>query len=221
MDNQAPEQLLLDLIEPEAPTLENFVADGNEELVAALRAARALEGPQFIYLWGEPGSGRTHLLRALTPTQRWRVPEYDPREHLYTVDNVELLDEDDQEKLFFLMNDVRSRPECRLVVAGRLRVDALKDVPVREDVCTRLCWGLVYRLRPLSGAAALSQFVRLARSRGLEASDETVRWLEAHAPRSMPALAQLLEIVDRRAMRQKRRLTVPLLNESMVELSGR
>ena len=61
------EQLALNLTETEAPTLENFDADGNREAVAALAACRAGTGPQFICLWGRAGSGRTHLLRALTP----------------------------------------------------------------------------------------------------------------------------------------------------------
>ena len=42
------EQLALNLTETEAPTLENFDADGNREAVAALAACRAGTGPQFI-----------------------------------------------------------------------------------------------------------------------------------------------------------------------------
>ena len=72
---QPTQQLALDLIEAEAPTLENFVVGDNAELIESLRRCRAGAGPQFVYIWGPPGSGRTHLLRSLTPSQRWRVPE--------------------------------------------------------------------------------------------------------------------------------------------------
>lgn len=77
MNAQPTEQLLLNLVEPEAPTLDNFRVGSNAELLAALRDCKKGLGPQFIYIWGPPGSGRSHLLRAITPTQRMRVPEYD------------------------------------------------------------------------------------------------------------------------------------------------
>ena len=115
---QPTQQLALDLIEAEAPTLENFVVGDNAELIESLRRCRAGAGPQFVYIWGPPGSGRTHLLRSLTPSQRWRVPEFDETVPLYTVDNVELLDDEDLEKLFHLMNAVRSHPGTHIVVAG-------------------------------------------------------------------------------------------------------
>ena len=126
---QPTQQLALDLIEAEAPTLENFVVGDNAELIESLRRCRAGAGPQFVYIWGPPGSGRTHLLRSLTPSQRWRVSEFDETVPLYTVDNVELLDDEDLEKLFHLMNAVRSHPGTHIVVAGAQPVAALVDGP--------------------------------------------------------------------------------------------
>src|ERR671932_2719368 len=61
----AMEQLPLDISPAAAPSFDNFVAGANAELLARLRelAAGSLR-EAVIYLWGEPGSGRTHLLRA-------------------------------------------------------------------------------------------------------------------------------------------------------------
>ena len=108
----------LDLMTAEAPSLENFVPGDNQAALAALAACRAGEGPQFIYLWGPQGSGKTHLLKAMTPAQEGRVPVYREGVTLYTVDDIERLSAGELEDLFVLMNFVRSNPGCRLVSAG-------------------------------------------------------------------------------------------------------
>ena len=64
-------QLVLDIARPPAPTLDNFVPGRNEELVAAIYAtAHGACSEQFIYLWGAPGCGRSHLLRAAVAAAR-------------------------------------------------------------------------------------------------------------------------------------------------------
>lgn len=209
---QPTQQIALDLIEPEAPTLENFVAGDNAELVAALKACRAGLGPQFIYIWGPPGSGRTHLLRSLTPFQRWRVPEFDESVCLYTVDNVEQLNEEDLEKLFHLMNAVRSHPSARLVTAG---AHPVRELAVREDIRTRLSWGLAYRIDYLPDVLAEGEFVRLAQARGLRISPEFSRWVSEHGPRDMRGLREFLDKIDRRCMQTKKKVSFALLNECL------
>lgn len=59
-------QLALDLHKVAAPTLDNYVVGDNAECLACLRAlAGGDRRRQIVYLWGQPGSGRSHLLRAL------------------------------------------------------------------------------------------------------------------------------------------------------------
>ena len=58
-------QLALDLGLAPAPTLEAFLPAGNEHAVQHLRAWLEHGGGENIYLWGPPGCGKTHLLRAL------------------------------------------------------------------------------------------------------------------------------------------------------------
>ncbi|HMM53277.1 MAG TPA: DnaA/Hda family protein, partial [Burkholderiaceae bacterium] len=66
-------QLPLDLHRVEPPSLDNFVVGRNGEVLAQLRLlhAGATQGaPTMIYLWGEAGCGKTHLLQALAGAQR-------------------------------------------------------------------------------------------------------------------------------------------------------
>ena len=59
------EQLTLELAKQEPPAFANFVAGSNHEVVATLRrvASGALQETGVV-LWGAPGAGKTHLLRA-------------------------------------------------------------------------------------------------------------------------------------------------------------
>ena len=58
-------QLILDLLPETPPTLDNFVAGGNAETLAALTGWLAGERTETSFcLWGEAGSGRSHLLLA-------------------------------------------------------------------------------------------------------------------------------------------------------------
>ena len=59
------QQLVLDIGPAFEPDFDNFVAGPNAEAVAAVRDfAAGATREAVLYLWGEPGSGRTHLLNA-------------------------------------------------------------------------------------------------------------------------------------------------------------
>jgi DnaA-homolog protein len=58
-----PQQLTLDIRPEQNPSLENFIAGANVELVARLRALAQPKAYEAVYLWGPPGCGRSHLLR--------------------------------------------------------------------------------------------------------------------------------------------------------------
>ena len=149
------EQLTLNLQIRPAPSLDNFAVGDNAELVSVLRTmAETGSGPQFLYLWGETGVGCTHLLHAMDPLAGVeRVPAFSESRLIYTVDDVEELGEDSQQKLFELMNDVRSHSDggpfgqYRLITAGDLPPLQMKG---RPDVISRLSWGLVFQVHPLT-----------------------------------------------------------------------
>jgi DnaA family protein len=201
----------LDLSTTELPSLENFVPGDNQAALAALLACREGQGPQFIYLWGPQGCGKTHLLRSLTPEQSARVPAYQPGVRLYTVDDVEELDAQQLEELFVLMNFVRSNPECRLVTAGASPVAAMKGL--RADVASRLSWGLTFALEPLSSEDCIAEFTRLAAQRGIEITAQMDAWIEQNRPRDIKSLKDFLEKIDQYALSMKKKVTKPLITK--------
>jgi len=218
-------QLVLDLLPAPAPTLENFVTGGNG---AALDALRHCTGGRAIYLWGAPGSGRTHLLRALgqapaagyigAPGSAARINAIALAEsaapRLIAIDDVDLLDEDGQAALFSLYNRWRETSSTAqafvLLVSGRQSPLA---TPLREDLRTRLGWDLVFRLELLSDPDRAQALRTRAIERGLKLSTEVVNWILTHYDRDMSRLTALLDALDHYSVQEHRAITLPLLKD--------
>ncbi len=194
------QQLPLDISPATQPSFENFVAGANAEALARVRAlAEGSLREAVVYLWGEPGSGRSHLLGA---AQR-------ASPNLVVLDDVESLDARGQQDLFAAINAARDGG------AGVLAAGAAPppQLPLREDLRTRLAWGLVYHLKPLAEAEKIEHLQREAARRGLELDDEVTAWLLARLPRDLGSLVRALEALDRHALARKRPLTLALVRE--------
>lgn len=210
-----PAQLALDLVQPLTPRLDNFVPGRNAEALAALRALATGQGAQFVYLWGEPGCGRSHLLAALAAEggglgRAGEVPEFAAATQLYLVDDVDALDEAGQARFFRLVNEIRGAPGARLASAGSAPPARLA---LREDVRTRLAWGLVYQLHALSDVEKAQALLAHAGSRGIVLTPEVRAWMLAHLPRDMRTQVAVLDALDAYALARKRPITLPLLRE--------
>ncbi|UDG82154.1 DnaA regulatory inactivator Hda [Candidatus Vallotia cooleyia] len=224
-------QLILDLGTPPAKTFKNFFAGAHGELVTRLAGLdAALSAGQTtdctFYVWGGTGSGRSHLLEALvggTSSSRVRfiIPpsplsafSYDPNVVIYAVDDVNQLADAQQIALFNLFNEVRSSRGSGLVVTGNA---APLNLAVREDVRTRLGWGLVFHLSALSDKDKAFVLQNAARERGLTFVDDVTTWLLTHYRRDMPSLMSVLDKLDRFALEHKRTVTLPLLRTMLAD----
>jgi len=214
-------QLVLDIARPPAPTLDNFVPGRNEELVAALYAtAHGASSEQFIYLWGAPGSGRSHLLRAAVAAARAAgkpatffesgAREFDaPDDAFCAVDDVHLLDAQAQIALFNLHNRIKAG-NGTLLASGNA---APPQLALRADLMTRLGAGLVYHVHGLNEEEKVAALRRHAQARGFELSLEVVAYLLRHVQRDLPSLLALLDALDRYSLASRRAITLPLLRE--------
>ena len=209
-------QLLLDLMPESPPSLANFVGDGNEEALAAL--ADWFSGPQPLFLlWGEAGSGKSHLLQAsglhyVDGAQDPLLAGAPAEAEGLAVDNVQALA--GQIALFNHFNRLRLAVENgrpgKLLVASDQPPAALQ---LREDLRTRLGSALIFRLRPLSDEEKLAALAAQAADRGLKLSREALTYLMNRSSRDMRTLAALLAALDRYSLEHKRPITLPLLRE--------
>lgn len=191
-------QLALGISPPPDPTLDNFVPGANAELLARLRGLVAGEFPECVlYLWGEAGCGKSHLLRACE------------RAGVQVADDVESLDEPRQLELFNRINEARQTGGA-LLAAGNAPPARL---PLREDLRSRLAWGLVYQVKPLSDAERAVFLRAEAERRGMQLADEVIWYLLARVRRDLPSLGAILDELDRASLEQQRRITLPLARE--------
>jgi len=86
-------------------------------------------------------------------------------------------------------------------------------LPVRPELATRLGWGLVLQLRPLSDDDAAEALRRSLAERGVAASADLVPWLMARAPRDLGTLRALLDALDAHALARQRPLSLALARE--------
>ena len=196
-------QLALGISPPPDPSLDNFVPGQNTELLARLRELKAGRlAENIFYIWGESGSGRSHLLRASA------------RPGLALADDVDSLDEPGQIELFSRINAARDAGTA-VLAAGSAPPAQLR---LREDLKSRLAWGLVYQVRPLSDADRARYLVSEAERRGMHLADEVADYLLARVRRDLASLGSILDALDRASLEQKRHLTLPLAREVLKAL---
>ena len=219
-----PRQLTLDIRPEPHPTLENFVAGANAELVARLRALAQPKAYDAVYLWGPPGSGRSHLLRAslaAAETAGRRVVFVAGEEAgaelpcppggLLIVDDVDRLGDAAQVALFRVFNSARLAG-LALLMSGPAAPLALT---LREDLRTRVGQALVYQVQPLGDEEKAVTLQRLAGERGLRVDEGVIGYLLRHGARDLPSLMAVLDALDRASLERKRPVTVPLLKEML------
>lgn len=211
-----------------ALTFDNFLPGRNAAAATHLRTLADSGGtaPPPVYLWGPAGSGKTHLLHAAVAQAHadgrraarfgadvaapWQAPEGCDR---YAIDDCESLDDAQQAAAFSLFVAAAGSGAAVIAAGGVPPV----DLPVREDLRTRLGWGHVYALEPLSETGVRSALRREADRRGAFLSDEVMDYLLSRFARDLKHLMALLDSLDAYSLATQRPITVPLLKQMLGE----
>lgn len=218
------QQLLLDIAPPASPTLDNFLPGRNVELWELLqRVAANQEQERFIYIWGDPGCGKSHLLQAMNLAMNQKGLsaahfscktdcDFGVNETIdcVIVDDVDLLDIPSQIKLFNLYNQIRDESSAFLIVSGQL---APAQLDLRQDLVTRLGWGLVYRVHELMDEEKIRAMKHHATNCGFDLPQEVCDYLLRHQRRDLLSLIETVDALGRYSLANKRQITVPLLRE--------
>lgn len=224
-------QLALDIGLAPVPTLGSFFGGPN---AAALQHVRmAAEGanarsPVPTYLWGEAGTGKTHLLRAVREALReqgvtcgWcdaetgAAPDFDEQWHAVLLDDVHLYSTQQQAAAFnWFVNALSPATGAPRWVLAAASVPPA-DLPLRDDLRTRLGWGHVFQLQLLGETERRAVLRQHADARGLFLSDEVMDFMLSRFSRDLGSLMQLFDRLDRHALRKQRAITVPLLKDML------
>jgi DnaA family protein len=210
-----------------ARSFANFLPGANGAAVDHL--LRVEPGAPPVYLWGPAGSGKTHLLHAAVQQARARGTRVawfagsaagaweDSADHDWLVfDDCDQLDPARQQAAFSLFVDATSRGAA-ILAAGRVPP---VDLEVREDLRTRLAWGHVFALLPLSEPEVRAALRHEADRRGTFLSDEVMDYLLTRFTRDLKHLMTQLDRLDDFSLSTKRAITVPLLKQMLAEEAG-
>lgn len=218
-------QLPLGLGPQEVPTFDNYAVGPNRAAVEHLCGLNGQHAPAPVYLWGEPGTGKTHLLRALAhevAALGGRVgwfdhtggpSEFDEGWRLVVFDSCERYGPADQHRAFATFVQATTHGQL-IAAAGRWPPI---DLPLREDLRTRLGWGPVFQLLPLSEAECRAVLRQAADRRGVFLSDEVMSYLQTRFSRDLGSLMSMLDRLDRFALATQRAVTIPLLKQMLAE----
>ncbi|MGV7207814.1 DnaA regulatory inactivator Hda [Oxalobacteraceae bacterium A2-2] len=216
-------QLVLDLGAEPAHSLDSFEVGHNAEAAALMAQFAARSSREhFAYLWGEVGVGKSHLLKALAGTSgpngraRYISPfsiesefVYSPEVDLYLLDDCEKLSPVAQIDAFALFNEIRAN-HAFMVCSGAVAPAVL---PVREDLRTRMGWGLIYQIHGLTDDEKVAALSAAAAARGLTLSPGVLPYLLSHFQRDMRSLSSMLDSLDQYSLETQRPITLPLLRE--------
>lgn len=208
----------------QASSFESYLAGPNRAAVEHLEHLGPLAAPT--YLWGPAGCGKTHLLQALAA--HWQAAgarvaafgaatalpwTHDDDFKLILLDDCQALDAPRQQAAFALLVEATSMG-VPWVAAGSLPP---VDLPLRDDLRTRLAWGLVFALQPLCESDARAVLRRAADARGIFLSDDVMDHLLTRFARDLAHLTRLLDRLDEFALARQRAVTVPLLRSMLAE----
>ncbi len=216
-------QMLLDLKPEQQPTLDNFVAGANTELLSRLRDLADSNTYEAAYLWGPEGCGKSHLLTATVVAAAGHRPATllaaadigaeiaAPTRALLAIDDVQNLDDTAQIELFRIFNAARLSG-LTLVLSG---AEPPARLALREDLRTRIGQTMIYEMKPLTDEEKSAALARHALLRGMRVDDSLLRYLLSHGRRDLPSLMAVLDNLDRATLQQQRPATLPLLKEVM------
>ena len=219
-------QITLDIGLASGPSLTSFFAGPNDAALKHLQlwAGSPTRSPVPTYLWGVTGSGKSHLLKAVREALReqgatagWidasvlEPPEYDEAWSVVLLDDVHLYTAVQQHAAFNWFVNAQTH-QRGLLAAGQLPP---ADLKLREDLRTRLGWGHVFALLPLSEPERRAVLRQQADDRGVFLGDEVMDFMLTRFSRDLGSLTELLGLIDGYSLQTKRPITIALIKSML------
>lgn len=226
-ERNEPDQISLPFPDTDRNSLDGFYTGPNAALKETLARLALKDASAMLYVHGPRGVGKSHLLQGVVRMAAGgglravyiplKMPGIEPEmlrqqepAALLCLDDVHRAAGDDEWERALLEAFERSR-EARggLLMAGALPPQRLGLSLM--DLSSRLSGQLVYQIAELDDAEKSRALRWCAKRRGLELTGETVEWLLKRTNRETAALFELLDAIDRTALREGNRVTIPFL----------
>jgi DnaA family protein len=229
-----PEQLALQFEFNATQTFDSFFPANNTELVDHLKQSIDIIGERQVFIWGDSGLGKSHLLQACCHRAKCQKldsfyfslsPLYLPDPELLIglesfdlvcFDNIEhIAGNKDWEHAFFNFYNLQRDQGNLLMLSASCKPNEI-DIKL-PDLKTRLNWGLTLKLQPLNDLDRITALIFKADQMGFEISSQMGQFLLTHYDRDLSSLWNLLKKLDHASLVAKKKLTLPFLKKIINE----
>jgi DnaA family protein len=218
----------------------SFATGGNAEVLSALGGP----GRDPLWLWGNHGCGKTHLLQAVCAAAGETRPGQLPSVEAGAGQSAAYVPLDDSSAL--PPDALKGFENCRVLcvddvdaVAGKLEWEqalfrlfndaaelhsriifassaAPRQIDWRlDDWRSRAKSCIVYHVRDLDESGRAEALSLRAAQRGLQLPPQTLDYLLRRMPRDLPSLLDILDELDEASMIAQRRLTIPFIRDAL------
>jgi DnaA family protein len=217
-------------------SFETFITGSkNKQLIKSLKEITEplSDMPFLFYLFGEKGSGKSHLLMSLcqTANELQQAAVYiDLQQHnqltpdilsdleatsIICLDGLEHIASsyEWQEAIFDLINRVNETQQASIVISGREPIASLSLI--LADLKSRLSWGLSYCVETLSDDDKQELIIQRAKYRGMVITPEVAKFLMNHCHRDTHSLMNILDKLDKLSLQQKRILSIHFIKSAL------
>ncbi|MBT5150195.1 MAG: DnaA regulatory inactivator Hda [Nitrosomonadales bacterium] len=195
------EQLLLNIHFSSEKSLENFVIGNNYETISTIKKFFNDSNIQFLYLWGVEGSGKSHL------------SEIVKKNNILVIEDIETKNNIAQIEAFNLFNDCKEKNK-KLFITG---ANSPNNMGLRNDLASRLSWGLVYQIKALTDSEKKLALLNHARQKGMSLNIKVIEYCMRYLKRDLHYLIATLDALDNWSLKTKRLITIPLLKKLLAE----
>ena len=201
-------------------SLENFVA--NAQIQSAVNQLFSSDTASEVYVYGGPGSGKTHLLQAVIFSaieQNKTAVFIDCKDEIpdylveivsgldwFSIDNIGCVNENQQHLLFDLYNRAR-QGNVNIIVSG-LSLPA--DLQMMKDIKTRLNLATVFQLEALNDEQTKKALNSQMSERNMIIDEKVYSYLFKHYSRDIGLLFEAIDRLDEASMQAKQGISIPL-----------
>lgn len=208
--------------------LTSFLTGENVELIKLIKQIANKESNYILYLYGESGTGKTHLLQAACKqaSDSEHHVAYIPlkqidelsAEMLHDLGELDLVCIDDvesvigqiewQQGLTWLYNELKDNNNS-LILSGRESPTTSKLE--LDDLKTRLYSDQVIQIKAPNDELKIEILKQKANERSFELSDEVIEYLIRRVDRNLVSLMEVLDKIDHASLVEKRKITIPFV----------
>ena len=209
---------------------DSFYPGSYAEIIAELHHLISGEGERQIFLYGNEGYGKSHLLQASCqlahqkgmnpfyyPLNKRKLPPLAMLENLEKIKLVCIDDIDeiagllDWEQAFLNFFEQHLENNQRMILSARIHPDDIEMI--LPDLKNHLLNGLTLKLQPLADEESVSALICKASHIGLIITPKVGHFLLSHYASDLPSMWRLLEQLDKATLSAQRKLTIPFLKK--------